>query len=108
MPPLNLISYYFLSHLINVYGSENYDQMKDDRMKENMQRTEKRKKDTVLTIGNLNAIIDCNIIPDVKQKFNENVPNENGELLMNVYSENYYQMKKTYFIYINQQTKQSI
>ena len=42
--------------------------------------------DLIIILGDFNAHINNEVIPGVKQRFNENTLNDNGELLINLYS----------------------
>lgn len=53
--------------------------------------------ETVILLGDFNARVGNTIIPGVKQKFNENITNENGELLIDFCSQNEFRINNTFF-----------
>lgn len=53
--------------------------------------------ETVILMGDFNARVGNTIIPGVKQRFNEDVTNENGELLIDFCSQNELRINNTFF-----------
>lgn len=52
-------------------------------------------------MGDLNARVGNKIIPNIKQRFNENVTNENGDLLINLCAMNSLRINNTFFEHKN-------
>ncbi|XP_044755383.1 craniofacial development protein 2-like [Coccinella septempunctata] len=55
--------------------------------------------DKVIILGDLNARIGQEVIPNIKQKFNESIINENGELLIDFCANNELRINNTFFFH---------
>lgn len=53
--------------------------------------------DKIIILGDLNARIGREVIPGIKQKYNEEITNENGELLIDFCARNELRINNTYF-----------
>ena len=89
-----------ITHIISTYApdigkpiedSQNFYQLLQETL-DKMGNTDK-----VIILGDLNARIGQEIIPNIKQKFNEPVINENGELLIDFCASNELRINNTFF-----------
>lgn len=87
-------------NLISVYAPEdNKPRHERERFYEELQDTIESlaPDDMLLVLGDFNARIGTDIIPGVKQRFNEDILNDNGELMINLCSLNELRINNTFF-----------